>query len=372
MKILFLILFFLFQALFAEDFHTLIQKEGGIVLEMNGYGKSIEEAKSNALQELVFMLQTSVKTTFELKTKVHNGGINSSEDANNQLSMNSSSFFRGLHYSDPLNTQNGYEVQVVLTQEGLEKTQDALQEDIFRDLHPLSRIQKEQSLEKVAILRSLFPYIHPSKNLQQRLITKEKEINKYLNMARVTFVTNAQNAKIEIGGKYYKNGEEFFLEKGRYHYTILADGYHDEDGVIYLQAGISKTFYKNFIKLQDTSIQVYIQNNSDFNIDAQIRAILSKYSIQTTKEAYAINALYYSFTKEFLDTFGTTKFYRFSLKVDAYKGTKIFMSKKATIKRVASSRLVQKSAKLTKALTKALLQKLNIAEFRGDKKVYYK
>jgi hypothetical protein len=47
------------------------------------------------------------------------------------------------------------------------------------------------------------------------------------------------------------------------------------------------------------------------------------------------------------------------------------MSKKATIKRVAQSRLIQKSSKLTKVLTKALLQKLNIENFKQNSKVEY-
>lgn len=373
LRLLFILLF-IFSALFGENIALLESKEGAIVLRAQGYAKTPEAAKKNALQELVFHLKSQIETSYELRENVKDDKLK--QEVQSKVSMQGRSFFEGVHYSDATLKNGFFETEAVITTTALEKTMLALYKDINVDIELRSKKERQVMLEKIATLKILLSYANKEMNLStisvQKIESKKRELYQSLNMAKVFFQSNANNATITIKNKTYKQGEFFYLEPGNYKYIVKSDGYHEEKGLFYAQAGYAKTVDKKLIEKSDAKIKIYIHSDGLYKIEEDVASILSQYDVGVSLSSQSTNAFDFTFHKEFLMQIGSTKFYKFSLSVNAYRGKELYMSKKASLKRVSETRLASNSSRLVKALTKALLKKLDLEVFKNKQSVNYK
>lgn len=360
--------------LHATDLDFLDSSQGPIILQADGSGQSPNDAKKNALQELVFNIKSSVETSMKSSVKVETGD-KVSRNTQSDIKVSGKSYFEGLQYSDPILKDGYYQVRVVVTQKSLESTLKALYKEISLPIETLSKKQQRVALEKLSILRALLSY--KTSNMDVANITPKKLakieflLNRSLNMAKVIFKTNTPSASIELNDKTYTTNTPIFLEPGNYSYTIKSDGYHSENGKFYAQAGSLKSIKKSLIKQSSQKLKVYVFTDNQFDIKEVVDSILSSYGVGISRTSHANNAFGFKFKKKLVTKLGTMKFYKFSLTVDAYKGSEIFMTKTATLKKVADSKLMSKSSQLAKALTKALLKRIDMQEFTSNKEVDY-
>ena len=370
---IFLFLILSISFIYGEDLDFLDPSEGSIIIEAQGFGNSPTEAKKNALQELVFQIRSSIDTSIETSSKVSNSKY--SKTTVQKLNIKSNGFFEALHYSDVIAKNDYYQIKVVITQKSLKRTLERLYQDITKDVEKLNVKEQQTTLEKINILKSLLPYSNNKIDIsyisQSKLKAQEIALKQVLNMSKIIFHLNVKNAKITIDDKTYTLNDKIFVKAGKHHYIISANGFYSEKGNFYTEARKIKNISKTLISKNINKLKVYISTDNEFDIKDDISTMLSKYSIKDSNSPYATNAFKFYFKKEFIANFGNAKFYKLSLVVKAYRGKQLFITKKATIKRVAQVQLKTKAKKLAKAITKSLLKNINIKEFKGNSIVLY-
>lgn len=350
---------------------TLIAAQNNIILSAKGYANTPEQAKKNALQELIFQIQSDIKTSFHSTLHIERSQVK--KQSSDIIDIKSKGFFQNLYYSDVLKKNNTYEVEVYLTNDALKTTLQMLSKIILIPSDILNINQKKDHLEKINIFYSLLTYANTFilQNIPlQKIKHQEITLYKSLNFAKIIFSTNIKNTKLNIKNKIYKENIPFYLSEGNYKFTIYKDGYGVENGTFYAKKGSTVSLYKSLIKINTYPITIYI-NSSKKNLYKDIQKILTKYHINYTNNINATNAFIFSFHQTFLTKIGETTFYTITLTGKAYKGNKLYLTKTATIKRVTIKKIAQNTHKLIKALTKALLQDINIKDFIYDKKVNY-
>lgn len=369
----------IFFILLLSLFSQIVFANETVVLDAQGYGKTPNEAKQNALQELVFKLKASVDTKLNISTQVttHNSTESLTENSSSNLNISGKSFFEGIQYSNISKKNTFYQTKALLTKSALKKTLLTLKEDILLPIERLSKKEQKKNLEKVPTFFALYKYktsdlTELNSNTIEKIKQQQQLLYSSINMAKIIFKTNVSGAKIEIAGKTYTPNKAFYIEHGNYIYTISKNGYIEENGKFFAQAGHSKTIKKELIKANKQKINIYINSSSQYDIKDDVASVLSNYNIQTTSKTYASNAFDFKFSKKLLFKAGSTSFYKFSLTLKAYKNNQVVLTKKATLKRVADSKLASKASKLAKALTKATLKKLNMKKFHSSTKVNYK
>ena len=339
-KLLFFILYIFTSSLFA--------------LSATGFASTPDMAKKAALQELVFQIKSTIDSSIDIKENVVNDKAD--QDVKNNIKMRTKGFLLGVTYSDITYKADYYRVTATLSDEALSKSIKNLYSEILKPLDVMSKKQKRLTLEKIDYLKALLKYKSIRNVKLSKVAIIEKKLNQELNFAKILFKTDSK-AKIEIANRNYNANEYFYLEPANYKYTIHSDGYYDESGVFYAQAGYCKIIKKKLIAKKGI-LNIYIKSDKKFHIKSDILSMLSNYGVKNSKKVNADYIFEYKFEKESVMKLGTSEFYRFSLYVNVYKNSKFLFTKKATLKRVVDSKLNVKAHMLAKVLTKNILKKL--------------
>jgi len=321
-------------------------------LSATGFASSAQMAKKVALQELIFQIKSTVATSLNIKEEVKNSKVD--QDVKSKIDIKAKSFLLGVTYSDTIFKNNQYQTKAILSDEAIVNSIKNLYNDISKPIDLMSKKQKRLTLEKISFLKALLRYRSVDGVKLSKINSIENMLNKELNLAKILFKTDS-NAIIEIADKKYNANKYFYLEPANYRYRIYSNGYYDESGEFYAQAGYSKIIKKDLIA-KTKILNIYVQTDNKFKIYSDISAVLSKYGAKISKKSTADYVFKYKFEKESILKVGLSEFYRFSLNIDVYKNSKFLFTKKATLKRVAKNRLVTKAHLLAKALTKVVLK----------------
>ena len=337
-------------------------------IDAQGYGKTPKEAKEAALSELSNIVSAKISST--LKTSLRTHGQKMIKDADKSLKVSSQTYFQGVKYSAVREEANGeYSVVATLDKKGIQNSINYLKEALSVSLENLSKRDLNELLNKSEMLYALGNFSANPKSVHRFVTEKNQEIIKYLTHAKISFYVKPEGAKILVENQSFKPFTTYLLPEKSYRYIVSAKGYYDEEGIMYAHGG--DRINKKVILVKKSAKRGVFYIDVEPELFDAVKETLLQYKLQATQEKSATNALKFRFKKELLTTIDGMKVYTLFVRVEAYKGKELVMSKRAKLKNVTEQSMQSKKRKGVVALTKYLLKKLDMNYFIANERVSY-
>ncbi|MDR9467295.1 PEGA domain-containing protein [Marinospirillum sp.] len=325
------------------------------LLFADGYGSDASEAKESALQELSQTVIAAVESDTESVTREEGDDFSSS--FKNRIRVQSSSYFQGVRYSDPKETEEGVRIQASLDRSAVVSTAEQLLREIRTDLNTLSRAQVEEVRDKAVFLMAFSRYLPTNLDLNRsEVVAEAEEIRqlalKYLNFARISFQPEPEEASIKIDGENLAPGEMRLLAPGNYTYEIAAEGYHSKRERVYLSKGERRRLEVALVPQREGSIAIRLENSDDSALITEARRVFNRYSIQYSEDAPQVITL--DVQQQFVTEISGMKIYNLQIAAEATVDGEVLLVRRGSQRNVAQS---QVDARL-KAITRALVQSI--------------
>ncbi|NPA39612.1 MAG: hypothetical protein GXO57_04120 [Thermodesulfobacteria bacterium] len=228
------------------------------VLKACGYGRTIKEARLNALKFLSSQILTQVEAQEVLTKKLKQHKLFKSFFS--RVKLKTQAYLKGVKYSPPTKSDEFYEVCAYFTSESFVQTFKFLTSKLNIDLTSLSPSELKKAQKEAYFLLSLGYAFNNTKTIKFAL-NKLRYIYELLNYCRLIVVTIPKNAKVIVNETPYPSGKLILLPPNRlYLIKVVAEGYRPKEFSLYAFKGekISKLIelqkvFKNPVKICITS-----------------------------------------------------------------------------------------------------------------------
>ncbi len=235
------------------------------ILKACGYGKTVDEAKNNALKNLSQQIVTEVKSEEELfrkRTQISGEKAKRYSEFKSKVKVRSIMLLKDIIYTKPKLENGQYKVCAYFTQKSLSSTISYLKETLSVKLINLSQDELKNLLVNAYYLLNLASFSEEKEKIKKFALNKINEIYNLLNSGFLVINTFPPNARIVINGKIFKSSETIVLPGDRtYIVKIEAEGYNPKTLNIYLGKGdrVSKTI--ELAKKVKKTLTVWVVSN---------------------------------------------------------------------------------------------------------------
>lgn len=333
-----------------------VNAEARSLLFAEGYGANPSEAREKALQELSQSVIAAVESDTE--SVVQEAGEDISSSFKNRIRVQSSAYFQGVRYSDPLETEEGVRIQASLDRNAVINTAEHLLREIRTDMDTLSRAQVEQVRDQAVFLMAFSSYLPTSLDLNRSEVIEEAEeirqlALQYLNFGRISFQTQPENASITINGESLAVGEMRLLPPGNYTYEIAAEGHHTKRERVYLSQGERRRLEVALVPQREGSIAIRLEGSDDTSLITEARRVFNRYSIQYAEDAPQVITL--DVSRTFVTEISGMKIYNLQIAAEATVNGNVLLVRRGSQRNVAESQIDARLKAITRALVQAIL-----------------
>ncbi len=270
-------------------------------LNGDGYGKSENEARENALATLSQQILVDVDSSASAKVTEKNGTVDKS--AETEVALESHIKFQGVVFEKAKRKRKTYHVRAILSDNALRQTILYLAENLPDDIDGLTRLQISDAYHEARQLRALFNFaaqqnlaIPGGNAIAKNAANVESELQLRLgNYGWVRFIPPVSvalnnNFTITIDEKNVATASKIYLPVGSFRYQITRDGYATEQGILRISRGREERTQLALVRLPKEAINVTIvvdahdRNTSDVIMRA-LEEILLQYNIQIVKDS---------------------------------------------------------------------------------------
>ncbi len=332
---------------------------GADVLSATGYGPSVEEAEQRALAALGQQIAVDVDSVTQ--TAVRGDGGSYEEHFEEQIAAEASSYFQGVALSDPQAHKAGYKVEARLTERGVEQTLDHFLVELDRTYSALSPEELEEAVDQAHFalaLEALAPGQRPE-SFRAQVRAYRRKAQQQLEMGRVIFDVEPQEAQVELEGEAVAAREPIMLEPGTYRYEADAQGYRPESGRVQLAAQSEREVRLRLVPELKGTVRLEGEGRARAALE-EAREVLVDHDIQM--DDTASGRLRFELGRKELAEVAGERYYRLKGRVQGYAGSSLALSRSATIDRVAESQLQERERDVIKALSRAALQEDGMRE----------
>ncbi len=237
-----------------------------------GAGKSVNEARENALAVLSQQILVDVDSTVRSRVSTDNDEVNKSAETDIQLESHIK--FQGIIFEPAKRKRKIYHVRAVLSDDALRQTILYLAGNLPDDIEGLTKLQISNSYHEVRQLTALINFAAQKKlNIPNRngIASKAAEIEKKLqlrvgNYGWVRFIPPANvsfndSFTITINEQDFAVASKIFLPVGSYRYQISRDDFASETGILRVSRSREERVNLALVRLPAQPIRVAININ---------------------------------------------------------------------------------------------------------------
>jgi hypothetical protein len=344
-------------------------------LKGTGYGANENGAKSDALSHLSQSIIATVKSETKISQKEKDGKY--SESFANDIKVNSNVFLKGVAYTAPEKTKDGFKVTAYMTKEAVIGTLKYLVSTLPDNLESLEPVKYDSVLTTVYLAYSLI-FAISEKDIPERkkyisiLDAVKKQVEKMATHGSLYFMgKEGAKAEISISGKKYEPNKKIFLKPGKYSFSVKSDGYRGLKGTVNLSKGDKRYVELILIPEEIVKKEVYLNVISSVRVVDDIEKALLDFGIVPSQDEDLPHSIvitlkgsavtvdsYRRYTLEMdLHTFKNGK--RF--KITRYKHKPFFVTpdtEEATIRK--------ETAKVSVQVVRKFLSSIDLNEFFAD------
>lgn len=324
------------------------------VLSAEGFGKTPNAARENALQELSQIISSAVQSDVGIRTELRDNQV--SQDVSTSIAIQSSSYFQGVEYSQPRDDNGTLRVEARLPLEAAKKTVDQLLQDIRLDMSTLSRNQVTDLLDRAVFLSAFLKFM-PSNSVDEgltQLASEKRQLAyQYLNFAQVTFNAEPKDTLITVGKYTFKVGQTQLIPPGNYQYQASADNYQTRSERLYLSAGENRQVNFKLVPRTAGQVELRVMGEPKSLLFSEAQQVLAGFGISHQPESS--NSMELRFEQQFVTEISGMKFFNLRLVVEAKKQEQPIIVRRASLNNVAESLVEARIKAMTKALFEAVL-----------------
>ncbi|MDH5302162.1 MAG: hypothetical protein OEW58_12460 [Gammaproteobacteria bacterium] len=208
------------------------------VLQAEGSGDDIAQAKASALTNLSQQVISRVESEFSSDVAVSNADVN--KNIRSKKKISSDILFKNVKYVDERKDGNAIRVVAGLDRAAVEDTIKFMREKLAVDLDLLNGDQRQEAL---LISQQLSALLHSVANanivdapaMANWVEARRVELLKRMNQGKVIFVSDVNDYQVEVDGLERESGE--FLAQGEYSFVAKAAKHRDISGRFSVSAG---------------------------------------------------------------------------------------------------------------------------------------
>lgn len=322
-------------------------------LTAEGYGKDINSAREAALQELSQRVFSSIRSDMESITRLE--GAEVTDTIQNRISIESSSYFQGVEYSEPRSVDGSLQVRASLDSRAIQRTAEQLLREIQVDMATLSRNETLTIQNKAVFLMAFASYL-PSpaaEQTQQQADQIQQLAYRYLNFAQLTFETQPASASIQLGEFNLQSGKMQLIPPGNYRYQATAEGYHNQQGQVFLSAGERRRLPLSLVPERDGSVALELINSTDQNLINEARRVFGSFNIQYAASSPQVIKL--EVEQDFVTEISGIRIYNLRMVAEAHKNNQVILVRRASLNNVVDAQVDSRLRAITRALVQAIL-----------------
>ncbi len=266
-----------------------------------GEGKSVNEARENALAVLSQQILVDVDSAVRSRVSTDNDEVSTSAETDIQLESHIK--FQGIIFEAAKRKKKIYYVRAVLSDDALRQTILYLAGNLPNDIEGLTKLQISNSYHETRQLIALLNFA-AQKNLnipnRNGIASKAADIEKKLqlrvgNYGWVRFIPPANvsfndSFTITINEQDFAVANKIFLPVGSYRYQISREDFASETGVLRISRSREERVNLALVRLpaQPISVAITINSASDKSRNSITRAleeILLAYNVQIDNDS---------------------------------------------------------------------------------------
>jgi hypothetical protein len=257
-------------------------------LKGTGYGTSENAARADALSHLSQSIIANVQSETKMSQKEKDGKY--SESFTNDIRVNSNVFLKGVAYTNPEKTKDGFKVTAYMTKEAVLGTLKYLISTLPDDLEALDPVKYDSVLTTVYLAYSLI-FAISERDLPERnkyisiLDAVKKEVEKMATHGSLFFMAKEGiKAEISISGKKYEANTKIFLKPGKYSFSVKSEGFRNLKGTVHLSKGDKR--YVELVLIPDAIAkkEVYLNVISSVRVIDDIEKALLDFGIVPSQD----------------------------------------------------------------------------------------
>lgn len=253
------------------------------VLKGTGYGSNEKNAKMDALAQLSSSIVAQIKGSASMSQEEKDGKY--TETLKNDIMVNSSVFLKGVEYTQPKKTKEGFEVTAFMSSKAVINTITYLITTLPDDLEMLDPVKYDSTLTTVylafSLLYSVSEQAVPEKKKYIDILSAvKKEIEMMASHGSIYFSgKTGLKGTVEINGSANPVNKKIFLKPGSYNFLIKSEGYKNLKGSFSLSKGDKKFVELILIPEKMGKKEVYLKVNSAVRIVDDIEKALLDFGI---------------------------------------------------------------------------------------------
>jgi len=257
-------------------------------LKGTGYGTNENAARADALSHLSQSIVANVQSETKMSQQEKDGKY--SESFENDIRVNSNVFLKGVAYTSPRKTDDGFKVTAYMTKEAVLGTLKYLVSTLPDDPQSLDPVKYDSVLTTVYLAYSLI-FAISEKDLPERgkyisiLDAVKKEIEKMATHGSLYFMAKeGTKAEISISGKKYEPNKKIFLKPGKYNFSVKSEGHRNLKGTVNLSRGDRR--YVELVLIPDAIAkkEVYLNVISPVRVVDDIEKALLDFGIVPSQD----------------------------------------------------------------------------------------
>ncbi len=344
---------------------------GEVLISAKGLGKTVKEAKRDALREISQTILSKVVSSIEVEKRLE--GSKFSKKVISNISVSSDLILKGVEFSKPRKRGKYYEVVGYFTRDSLRDTVDYLKSKVYHRLENLSRAQLRRALEYSYYLMALLTFAGDEEEIK-KLKSYQEEILRRLNSGVVSFLVYPEDAKVFLNNRRVKTFTPIYLREGEYSFKVERKGYRGVRGRFYIAKGETLSIPVRLVPKFKSKVEVFT-----FSQDPKLREVLEAslrdYGIKVTDNPKVGNAFFLTYRDEKTKVDEYTKHTLFVF-LSAYKDGKLYRRVKAKVSFVTTeetqSRIFyEKLNSLIPKMVSVLLSKMDLKNFWSQKPYDY-
>ena len=214
------------------------------VLKGRGLGNDEKSARMSALAELGNSVVVNVSSQIQMSQEEKDGKY--SQSFKEDIKTRSDVFLKGVRFSKPQKTENGFEIIAFMTEKSVINTISYLLKTMPSDIDTLSSEKFDDVLTSICLAYSLLYAVSDSqvkerKNYINILNNLKTEIENLAISGSIYFsVKTDVSGKVEIAGNEYDLNKKIRLKPGNYDFKVKSSGYKTLNGKFAVAKGDRK------------------------------------------------------------------------------------------------------------------------------------
>ena len=209
-----------------------------------GIGKDEKSAKMSALAELGNSIVVNVSSQLKMSQEEKDGRY--SQYFKEDIKTGSDVFLKGVRFTKPQKTENGFEIVAFMTEKSVINTISYLLKTIPSDIDLLLPEKFDDVLTMIYLSYSLLYAVSDSQVKERKkyiniLNNLKAEIEKSATFGSIYFsAKTGVIGKVEITGKEYDLNKKIHLKPGNYDFKVKSNGYKTLNGKFAIAKGDKK------------------------------------------------------------------------------------------------------------------------------------